>query len=801
MNKLLKTALGIGAVAALFEIPAIRRNTLSKGVMQAMDTFGFLPTISDTEKEAIEAGSVWMDGELFSGNPDFRTLARQPYPELTDEERAFLDGPVEELCRMTDDYEVHQRQDLSQEVWDFIVENKFFGMIIPKEYGGLGFSSTMVSEVVQKLATRSITLSITVMVPNSLGPAELLIEHGTEEQKEHYLPKLATAEEIPAFALTEPGAGSDAGAMESRGEIFEGNDGELYLRLNWTKRYITLAAISTTLGLAFKCFDPENHLGKGEELGITAALVSTDKEGVVLGKRHDPLDTPFINCPTEGHDVVVPLDAVIGGKEQIGRGWRLLMECLSAGRGVTMPAQATGGIKYAARVASGHATVRQQFGLPIGKFEGIEEPLARMGGYTYMMDAARKYTTGAVDQGEKPSVVSAIMKYNSTERQRESVNDAMDVLGGNGIVQGPNNLLAAGYKALPISITVEGANILTRTLMIFGQGAIRCHPYAFEEIEALENKDLEAFDRAFAGHVEHILGNFSRSVLYSLTRGKIAPSPVRGPSAPYYRKLAWASARFAILADVAMGSLGGALKRKEKLTGRFADVFSHLYIGVATLRRFEAEGRREEDEPIMHWAMQHCLSEIQEGFDGLYENLKVPGLTWLFRGPLAWWSRLNPISSRPSDDLGGEVAERLQQDSPQRDRLTSGVFLPDAEDEPMRDLERAFELTLATYDTTRAIRDAVKSGKIEMTEDEEELVERAVEQGVVSREEGNRLKEAEAARERYIAVDAFTLEEMGEGNVGPQRKDAASERKLHRGDGAPAGDGSADVETDATKAG
>ncbi|MDX1532201.1 MAG: acyl-CoA dehydrogenase, partial [Rhodothermales bacterium] len=515
--KLRTALLGAGAVAAVLGAPPIRRNTLSKGIMTGMKKLGFLPQISDTEKTAIEAGTVWVDGELFSGKPDFRRLLNEAYPDLTPEERAFLDGPVEEACRMTDDWDVMQRKDLPEEVWAHLREHKFFGLIIPEEYGGLGFSASANSAVVAKLSSRNQVLGITVMVPNSLGPAELLVHYGTQEQKDHYLPRLASGEDIPAFALTEPQAGSDAGGISSTGEVFRGDDGELYVRLNWKKRYITLAAISTVLGLAFKLKDPDNLLGKGTDLGITAALVPTKTEGVVLGKRHDPLGIPFYHCPTEGHDVVLPLEfTLIGGKAGAGKGWKMLMESLAAGRGISLPATATGGTKAVYRVASAHAAVRKQFGLPIGKFEGIEEPLARIGGWAYLTEAARRYTNGGLDQGAAPAVVTAMMKYNTTELFRKAVNDGMDILGGNGISRGPRNTLAHAYIGLPVSITVEGANILTRTLMIFGQGAIRCHPYALREMQALMAWDVKAFDAAFWPHIGHVIRNAFRAVGLSL---------------------------------------------------------------------------------------------------------------------------------------------------------------------------------------------------------------------------------------------------------------------------------------------
>ena len=757
--KLSKTLIGAGAVGALFGVPAIRRNTLSKGVMKAIGAAGFLPTISQTEKTAIEAGTVWVDGELFSGKPDFGRLLREPYPDLTDEEQAFLDGPCEDVCRMTDDWDVWQRRDLPPEVWEFLKKERFFGMIIPKEYGGLGFSASANSAVVAKLSARSQALGITVMVPNSLGPAELLIHYGTEGQRGHYLPRLATGEEVPCFALTEPNAGSDAGAISSRGEVFRGDDGELYLRLNWKKRYITLAAISTVLGLAFKLRDPENLLGRGEDLGITCALIPSDAEGVVLDKRHDPLGVPFYNCPTEGHDVVVKFeDAVIGGADGAGRGWRMLMESLAAGRGISLPASSTGGAKAVYRVASAHASVRKQFGLSIGKFEGIEEPLARIGGFTYIMEAARRYTCGGLDSGAKPAVVTAMMKYNTTEMGRQVINDGMDILGGNAISRGPRNTLAHAYQGTPVSITVEGANILTRTLMIFGQGAIRCHPYAFKEIEALEASDVRAFDQAFWSHLVHVGRNKVRALYLSLSRGYLAQAPVSGPAAAYYRKLAWASASFAFLADVAMGALGGALKRKEKITGRFADIFSWMYLANATLARFEHEGRLKEDEPFFRWAMEHAFWQIQQAFDGLYANLQVPGVTSVLRGPMALWSRMNPIGQPPSDRLGHQVAQAMQTPGKQRDRHTAGLFISNDPTDALGRLEHAFLLHHQAEGIERKIKDAVKTGHLPRARPTE-LVKQAVQTELITEEEAQQVAEAEAARNDAIQVDAFTLEE------------------------------------------
>jgi len=754
-----------GILVAVFNIGPIRRQ-VSAALMKLVEALQFLPKISETEQTAIDAGSVWMDGELFSGNPDFEKALDQLYPELSGKEQAFLDGPVEKVCEMVDDWDVHQRGDLSAETWDYLKEKGFFGLIIPEEHGGMGFSAAGRSAVVQKLGGHSVPLAITVMVPNSLGPGELLLHYGTDEQKEHYLPRLADGDLIPAFALTEPNAGSDAGAMEARGEVFRDENGEIKIRLNWEKRYISLAAISGVLGLAFKMHDPDNLLGKGEDLGITCALVPTDADGVKLGRRHDPLGVAFYNCPTEGDDVEVPLDAIIGGTEGAGRGWAMLMDALSAGRGIMLPAQAVGGGKYVTRVAGGHAAIREQFGLSIGKFEGIEEPLSRIAGYTYIMDAARHYTNGAVDRGEKPAVVSAIMKYNTTEMQRDLVNDGMDVLAGNGISRGPNNLLALAYQSLPISITVEGANILTRTMMIFGQGAIRCHPYALTEIEALMEEDVEKFDSAFWSHIGHVVRNGFRAFGLSLTRGWLASSPVGGPAAPYYRKLAWASASFAFFADLAMGSLGGALKRKEKITGRFADILSWMYLGTAVLTRFEKEGRRPEQEPFLHWSMQYAFAQMQEAFEGLFENLTVPGLTWLLRAVVGPWSRVNTIGSMPSDRLGGEIAQAIQKRDGARKWLTEDLYVPEDTDQPLGELEEAFRLSREAYHVGQKIKDAIRDGQLPEKRPRQVLDE-ARDEGIITDEEYEVVHRADEAREQYIQVDSFDLDEYRQHRMFP----------------------------------
>lgn len=742
----------------VLNIRPIRRTLITQHVLGVIRKYKLLPVISQTEATAIEAGNVWIDRELFSGKPDLHRLGTESYPDLSSEERAFLDGPVAEVCRMTRDWDVQQQRDLPAEVWQYLKDQGFFGMIIPKEYGGLGFTALAHGAVVQKLSSRTMPLAITVMVPNSLGPAELLMHFGTDEQRAHYLPRLARGEEMPCFALTEPGAGSDAGSLSSRGEVFQGTDGKLYVRLNWEKRYITLAAVSTVLGLAFQLHDPEELLGRGKHPGITCALIPTNTKGVDIGQRHDPLGVPFYNCPTIGEDVVVSVDAIIGGAAGAGHGWKMLMECLAAGRGISLPGTSTGGAQFVTRVAGAYAAIRKQFGLSIGRFEGIEEPLARIGGYTYLMDAARRYTCGALDSGNKPPVITAIAKLNFTELYRQVINDGMDILGGAAISRGPRNLLGGGYVGTPISITVEGANILTRTMIIFGQGAIRCHPYAFDEIDAATKGDLKAFDKSLFAHAGHVLRNQTRSVLLSMTRGYLTVPPTTGPTAKYYRKLNWASASFASMADLAMGSLGGDLKRKEKITGRFADAFSWMYLVTAVLRRYEADGRRPEDLPFMEWAAEHGFQQIHEAFQGLNANINVPVVGTMLRGPVALWSRINPLGKRPSDRLGSRVARAIQTPGPLRDRLTDGIYIPNGPDEHLATLEKALLLHHQADEVAQKIKRAVRTGTLPKARPEH-LIVKAVAASVITREEAELLNAAEQARHEAITVDSFSLEE------------------------------------------
>lgn len=752
--------IAFAVVALIFNIAPLRAALVTSGVFGIFKKFEFLPKISDTEKAALDAGVVWVEKDLFSGKPNFSNLMKESYPSLTAEEKAFMDGPVNTLCDMIDHWSIYKTKTIPDDIWGYIRKEKFLGMIIPKEYGGLGFSALCHSEVIMKLSSRSLAVAIQVMVPNSLGPAELLAHYGTEEQKKKWLPRLADGTEIPCFGLTEPTAGSDAGAITSSGVLFKGEDGKIHMKLNWNKRWITLASISSVIGLAFRLRDPENLLGRGEDLGITTALIPASTPGVVLGRRHDPLGTPFYNCPTQGKDVVVNAqEAIVGGLPNAGKGWMMLMECLAAGRGISLPAQATGGAKLSTRVTSAHAVVRRQFGVSIGKFEGVEDPLARIGALTYALEAMRIYCLGALDKGIKPGVITAMQKYYSTEMGRKTITDAMDIMGGAGISMGPRNLLAEIYIATPIGITVEGANIMTRTLIIFGQGALRAHPFAYSEVKAYEANDLKAFDRAFWGHVGHIIRNTCRSVLLSCSRGYLASTPDCHPQMKvYFRRLSWTSATFALLSDVAMGVLGGSLKLREKITGRFADILANMYIATAILRRFEAEGRKQEDLPFVHYTLKSCLAEIQKGFDGIFDNLKIPGLRWFFKGWIGAWSRINSVGSQASDGWSHAISSAMMKEGGIRDRLTAGIYMPKDRNQQLARLEYAFSVTLKAEAAEKKIRQAVREGVLPKKK-AHLLLDEAMKKNIISGDEMKLLQEADAIRYDAILVDDFSEEQ------------------------------------------
>lgn len=746
-------------------IPAVRRRILTGPLLKIIKKLQIFPVISPTEREALLAGDSWIERDLFSGKPDLGRLMAEPFPTLTRAEVEFLNGPADRACASMSDWEAWQRGDLPTETWDILKREGFFGMIIDREHGGLGLSALAHSTVIQRLASRSSALAITAMVPNSLGPAKLLLHYGTPEQKEYYLPRLARGEEVPAFALTEPEAGSDAAALRAEGVVFRGDDGQLLIRLNWQKRYTTLAPAATLLGLAFRLRDPELLLhGPKSELGITCALVPTHLAGITIDRRHDPMGVPFLNAPHTGKDVVIPVDAIIGGAPYAGRGWTMVMQSLAEGRGISLPAESTGSAKFIARVASAYAAVRSQFDVPIGNFEGVAERLAKIGISVYVMDSMRTFLCGAIDNGLKPSVATAIAKVELTELGRAAVTDAMDVMGGAGLVLGPRNLIAISYIGAPIGITVEGSNILTRSLIIFGQGAIRSHPYALLEIQAAEREDVAGFDHAFLSHVRHIIRCLFRAPLLALSRGWFAESWTtrRHPLAHYRRRLSWASARFALWSELAMVSLGGDLKRREKLTGRLADALSWMCLATATLRRFEADGRPGEDLAFARGALEQCFRTIESALDGVRANLEIPGLTWFLRGPLAFFGRLSPMGAPIRDSLELEIAKRMQTPGPQRERLFSGVHLPakstqSGADDPFALLEEAFTRCVEARPAQAKIRHAIHRGILHKPVAFHDVAAEACAAGIITRAELLAIRGAEKLSAQVTQVDDFDL--------------------------------------------
>ncbi|MEN3112479.1 acyl-CoA dehydrogenase [Uliginosibacterium paludis] len=766
LNLAILAALALVSAAVL--IAPLRRALITRSLFATYKKI--LPAMSDTEKTALDAGTVWWEGELFSGRPRWQKLLDYAWPKLTPEERSFLDNETDELCRLMDDWQTtHVHQDMSPEAWKYVKEKGFLGMIIPKEYGGKGFSAYGHAQVITKLATRSSASAISVMVPNSLGPAELLLHYGTDAQKQHYLPRLARGEEIPAFALTSPQAGSDAASIPDFGIVckglYQGRE-VLGMRVTWDKRYITLGPICTVLGLAFRLYDPEHLLGATEDLGITCALVPHDHPGVNIGRRHFPLNAVFQNGPNWGKEVFMPLEFIIGGPAMAGQGWRMLMECLAAGRSISLPGCNTGMMKMTARAVGAYARVRAQFKMAIGKFEGVEEPLARIGGNLYMSDAARVMTAGALDLGEKPSVVSAIIKYHVTERGRQSVNDGMDILGGKGICLGPQNFLGRAYQQLPIGITVEGANILTRSLIIFGQGAIRCHPFVLREMRAAQNPDaargLVEFDAALAGHVRFSIGNALRTLGMGLTGAAFAAAPagVAAETRAYYRQLSRFSAAFAFLADVSMLTMGGDLKRKEKLSARLGDILSLTYLCSATLRRYEAEGCQAADAPLMHWSMQDALLRTQNAFEGVLANFPNRLIAAGLRALIFPFGK--PCVA-PSDKLGHQVASILITPSATRDRLIADSFCDFGnEEDPVAALEMALGLTMQAESIEARIRAAQKAKQI-AGRSFESLLADALAKGIVTAEDKALLERREVLRQKAIRVDDFP-QDFGIGN-------------------------------------
>ncbi|WP_035415874.1 acyl-CoA dehydrogenase [Ferrimonas kyonanensis] len=746
------------AVLVVFGVTDIRRQFISKPI------FGFfrkvLPPLSQTEREAMEAGTVWWDGELFSGRPDWQQLHSMPMGELSGEERAFLDNQVDTLLLMLDDHHVVQEQkDLPQPVWDYLKQERFFSMIIPKTYGGLDFSALGASTIVARIASRSLTAAITVMVPNSLGPGELLAHYGTEEQKQRWLPGLADGTEVPCFALTGPEAGSDAGAIPDSGVVCMGeHDGKevLGLRLNWDKRYITLAPVATVLGLAFKMRDPDGLLGDTKEIGITCALIPASHPGVELGNRHNPLNMAFMNGTTRGEDVFIPMEWIIGGPDYAGRGWRMLVECLSAGRGISLPALATAAGHVATRTTSAYCGVRQQFGVNIGQFEGVQEAMARIAGNTYLLEAARKMTVGAIDMNQKPSVVTAIAKYHMTELGRSIVNDAMDIHGGKGIQLGPKNYLGNMYLAQPVSITVEGANILTRNLMIFGQGATRCHPYVLSEMEAvaMEDKDqaLKVFDGLLLSHMLYGARNGLNSLVGALTGARLNSAPVAGETARHYRNLSRLSANLALMSDLAMAALGGGLKQKEMISARLGDVLSQLYLASAALRHFESEGRQHGDLPLLHYSVEKCCYEAAKAMEEVIRNFPNRPLGWLAK------ALIFPIGNHfhmPSDDTAKAVCEAVSKPGVVRERITHLCHMPEGLEDGISEVEKAFLALHEQAPLMKTLKQAMRSGALPKQAISPALIAKAVEAEVLTESQSESLLSAWTLRTAAIHVDEF----------------------------------------------
>ncbi len=783
------------ALFGLMVVPNIievRREKITKPLLSVYRKM--LPSMSDTEREALEAGSVWWDGELFSGMPDWDKLMSYPAPKLSEEEQAFVDGPCEELCRMIDDWAInHELGDMPKEVWDYIIEKKFFAMIIPKQYGGLEFSAYANSVVIQKLASRSAVASSTVGVPNSLGPAELLLHYGTEEQKDRYLPGLAAGTEIPCFALTSAQAGSDAAALIDNGVVCKGKwNGKTItgIKLNWSKRYITLAPVATVLGLAFKLYDPDHLIGDKNEHGITAALIPTDIDGVEVGRRHNPLSIAFMNGPTKGKDVFVPLDCIIGGPEMAGKGWKMLVELLSVGRAITLPSTASGGGQAASYASGAYATIRKQFNTSISNFEGVGEALTRIAGHTYIMNSACAITSGAIDQGEKPAVPSAILKYHCTELGRKVANDAMDVHGGKGVMMGPNNYLGRSYMATPIAITVEGANILTRSLIIYGQGAIRCHPFVLRELQAAGDEDhdrgLIEFDDALFGHVGYAISNIARSLFLALTHAKFSRVPLNTPTRRYYQNINRYTAAFALASDFAMLTLGGALKKRELLSARLGDVLSSMYLASCVLKHFENQGRRATDLPLVEWSVRTLMYQAQESLHAFLLNFPNRWVAWFLRFFIFPRGR---TYKTPSDELGQKIVALMTTPGESRERLSAYAYTTLEPGNPLGKLQEALELAKEHAPLAKRLRQASKEGLIESDYLGLQIGEAETAQ-VISKAEANSLRDFHEKVAALLDVDDFAPGELlhrpadsrpatpsEQATKPPVRKKAASKKK------------------------
>ena len=754
-------AVVIAAAFAVLSLEAFRASTVTRPIFAIYKKI--LPQMSETEKTALEAGTVWWDGELFAGKPNWHKLIDHPNPTLAPEEQAFLDNQVETLCSMVDEWEISNQGDMSKEVWEYIQKERFFSMIIPKEYGGLGFSAQAQSAVLQKLSGLSGAVFSTVGVPNSLGPGELLLKYGTQEQKDHYLPRLADGREIPCFGLTGPRAGSDATSLPDTGVVCKGEwEGKevLGLKLNFSKRYITLAPVATVVGLAFRMFDPDKLLGDKYDIGITVALLPRQLKGMDIGNRHKPIGSPFMNGPIVGKDVFIPLDFIIGGADNAGEGWRMLVECLSVGRCITLPSSGAGGGKYGIAAAGAYARIRRQFGVPIAKLEGVQDSLARIAGNAYISAAAARVTAISIDQGEKPSVPSAILKYNLTEAARQIAIDSMDVHGGKAIIRGPGNYIESGYSSVPVAITVEGANILTRSMITFGQGAIRCHPFVLPEMQAAQENDLKAFDKALFGHFGFIFSNMSRSAVLSLTNAAFTSVPVSGPTKKYYKQINRYAANFALAVDMCMFSLGGELKFRELISARLADMVSKMYLASMVLKHWEDQGRNKEDLILVEYAMDKLFSEFETAQDGLIKNLPARPVAWLLR---ALTMPLGRTAKAPSDKTIAKIVDLTSEATGTRERLIEGIYRGDNGKNPLFTYDSLLSRAEKAEPIYKKIGIALKEGKFnEANLTIEGRIHDAVEMNVLTKDEGDFMIAFEKDVLDMVNVDDFPLEHFGE---------------------------------------
>jgi acyl-CoA dehydrogenase len=730
-------------IGAILLIQPLRIKYITSKIVNFINKNGLLPKISATEEAALQAGTNWVEADFFKAQVNFKEINSQKVILLTEEEQAFLDNEVKQLCEMTTDWEIFQDRDFRPDVWQFIKDKKFFGMIIPKEYGGLGFSATAHSKVIEKLVSRSQVLAITIMVPNSLGPAELILKHGSQAQKDKYLSDLAHGIQVPCFGLTEPNAGSDATSITSNGVLFKDENGEIKIKLNFEKRYITLGNIATLIGLAFVLKDPEHLLGNEEDLGITFAVIDAKTKGVDNSERHDPLGIPFVNSPLYGKDVVIDLENIIGEKDGIGKGWQMLVESLSIGRGISLPSVSLGGSKLALNVVASYSQLREQFGLSINYFEGVEEKIAKIAAFTYMLNASRNYTLDAIDSGVKPGVINSIMKYHATEKFREVINDSMDVLGGSAIIRGENNLLAHAYFAIPISITVEGANILTRNLMQFGQGLIKSHPYIYKQITALNSNNVENFDKAFFAHIGLVFNAFAKSLTYYITRAQI--NCQKGNFQRYKQKLTWVSSEFTLLTNVALGILGPSLKKRENISARFGDILSYCYLITATLREFE-NNPKEQDEVLVDYICNYCFNEIQKAREEIITNIGYLG----YLLPLV---KINPFSIKAKDSLNAKIVKNLNNQDYLKN-LTESLFISENKQDRLSKLQNAVKLNKESQNSFKILKEAIKNGTIKK-DSSENMIKELLEKNLLSKEEIEKMLEAHTLKQEVISVDSF----------------------------------------------